>query len=170
MRLVALFLLFAVSASAQTPESAAAQRSFRSHPVTRILVGAAVSVGTPALLGVVGADEAAVAGLVAIPLTAALAVHYIETDGSGHFGRTLVGAGLGALAGGAVLGAGRLVCEIQDPEECIFPLLPGGVALVFGPAIGAGLRYRGSSASAAPVVLVGPDGERAAGLALRVHL
>ena len=165
-----LLLVLATSAAAQTPGTVTARHPAGSSPVIRILVGATVSVGAPVLLAYAHADEAAIASAVAIPLTAALAVHYFGTDGSGSFGRTLVGAGLGSLSSVVLLAAGGIVSASGACGEfCFAPLVPAAVAFLIGPAIGAGLRYRGTP-DMQPVVLVGPDGERTAGLALRVGL
>lgn len=171
MRLVFLIALLAASASAQTPDSLATRR--HTVPVVRILAGATVSLGLPVLVYYASSGEgeaAAAVAVVAIPLTAALGAHYVGTDGGGDFGRTLVGAGIGTLAGAAVLAIGGAVSASGVCGEfCFLPLAPGAVALLLGPAIGAGLRYRGGGApDVQPVVLVSPDGARTAGLALHV--
>ncbi len=170
MRLLALIVFLTPVAAAQTPDALGTRRLSNPSPVIRILVGATVSVGAPVLLAYAHADEAAIASAVAIPLTAALAVHYFGTDGSGSFGRTLVGAGLGTLSSVVLLAAGGVVSASGACGEfCFAPLVPGAVAFLIGPAIGAGLRYR-RAPDMQPVVLVGPDEERTAGLALRVGL
>ncbi|HEX8299185.1 MAG TPA: hypothetical protein VF594_08505 [Rubricoccaceae bacterium] len=174
MRALLLALLFASTAAAQTSDALDARRPSGSSAAVRALAGAMVSLGLPVLIyyGSSGEQEAvAAAAVIAIPLTAAVGAHFVGTDGSGSFGRTLAGSGLGTLAGVALLAAGGLVCASGiSGDYCFLPLAPGAVALVLGPAIGAGLRYRGSAASAAPVVLVGSGGERAVGVSFHIGL
>ncbi|HEX9951455.1 MAG TPA: hypothetical protein VGB53_06775 [Rubricoccaceae bacterium] len=173
MRTLLLLTLLASAAAAQSPDTLGARRPLSSSVVVRALAGATVSVGLPFLVyyGSSGEqEEAAAAAVIAIPLTAAIGAHYLGTDGSGDFGRTLAGAGLGALAGVTVLAIGGIVSASGVCGElCFVPLAPGAVALILGPAIGAAIRYRGG-VRAEPVAFVGPDGERAAGVALRVQL
>lgn len=172
MRTLLLLTLLASASAAQTPDTLGTRRLSNPSAAVRILAGATVSVGLPVLVYYPSSGEqegVAAAAVIAIPLTAAIGAHYLGTDGTGNFGRTLAGAGLGTLAGAAVLAVGGLVSASGVCGEfCFLPLAPGAVALILGPAIGAGLRYRGGDVSAAPVVLVGPGGERAPGLALHV--
>ena len=170
MRLLVLALVFASAAAAQTPDTTAAppQRPF--PRAGRALVGVLASVGTPVALYYLAGEEAAVAGAIAFPLVAAVAVHEAGPGEGADFGRTLGGALIGAAAGVVVLAAGGAVSASGVCGElCFAPLLPGVAVLVLGPSIGAAIRYRPGT-SLQPVVLVRPGGNRTAGLALRVAL
>ena len=162
MRLLIALVFLTTAASAQPT---AADRSVRA------VAGIVFAVGTPVVLYYGVTDEAALAGAVAAPLVAAIAVHYAGTDGRGSFGRTLGGAAIGLLPSVAIWGATAAYTGATCSDICIpvYGLAAGVVAYAVGPAIGAALRYRGGG-RIEPVTLVGPDGERAPGLALRVAL
>jgi hypothetical protein len=151
-----------------TPASAQSTSPSRTG---RALVGIAASAGTPFVLYHVVSDEAAIAGAVVAPLVAAVAVHYLGTDRSGRFDRTLGGAALGLLPSVVIFGATAVVTAATCSDFCIpvYGLAAGTVAYAVGPAVGAALRYR-SAPQVQPVVLRGPDGGRAPGLALRFAL
>ena len=162
--LVLSAVLLAVPASAQPTDSPVGSTRH-----VRLLVGGAVTAGIPLLLLTVS-DGVATAGLAAAPLVAAVAVHYVGTDGRGSFSRTLSGALIGALPGAVVLGvAGARACSGDD--GCFglpVPSRAGSVLYVVGSAVGAALLYQGSTSTVAFERV--PGGEVVPVIAFRVAL
>ena len=172
MRLVLLLALIASSASAQTPDSTATRR-----PTAGIVLGGATAGVTAVLAGtlvlkVVGVDAGA--AILLYPAGAAFGVYDIGRRQGRHgtFRGAALGAARGTLfaAGGALLlgyGVGRTFNQNDGAS--------GGAAVLFGlavvliaPPYAAAAGY--SASDMQPVVLAGPDGEQAAGLALRIGL
>jgi hypothetical protein len=73
----------------------------------------------------------------------------------------MAGAAVGALPGVALFAVARALPGDRD----FWWFIAGSAASVVGPTVGAVVGFE-----SAPVVLVGPGGERAAGVALRVGL
>ena len=175
MRPLLLTLLLASSAAAQTPDSTATRR--RGPSADLVLGGAAVGAAAVLLsnlaLRTAGVSDEARSRLIFLyPAGAALGVVEIGRRQGRH--GTVRGATLGAVrgtlvaAGGVLLvgyGLGKILSAGDDNNPVIF----AGLAVVLiAPPYAAAAGYAASDVQ--PVVLRGPDGERAAGLALRVAL
>ncbi len=175
MRLLFLLALLASSAAAQTPDTTAARRR---GPTADLVLGGAAAGATAVLLGTLalkaaGASEEARSWTVFLyPAGAAVGVYDIGRRRGQH--GTARGAALGAVRGtllatGGVLlvgyGLGKILSPSDDNSAVIFA---GLAVVVVAPPYFAAAGYHASDVQ--PVVLVGPDGERAAGLALRVAL
>lgn len=177
MRLVLLSILFATSASAQTPDSSAATPRKPSAGV--VIGGAAAGVAAVAggrlVLDALGVPEGSRgAALLLYPVGAAAGVYHIERSRGCHgsLGATARGAARGTLLamGGVLLigyGVGQTFGQSGGASGGAAALGGLAIALVTPPYFAAA-GYNASDVR--PVVLVGPDGERTAGLALRVGL
>ena len=131
-----------------------------------LMATAGIVVGSVALAA--GADSEPLA-LVATAPAAGFVVYGVgqALGNRGRFVPTMVGAGLGALPGLALIAA----TEIDEiPGDEIAFLIFGAGALLVLPSAAAVVGFDRSRASVAPAVLAGPGGERAAGFALRVAL
>lgn len=175
MRLLFLLGLLTSSAAAQTPDTTTA---LRRGPSADLVLGGAAAGATAVLLSslalrAVGASEETRSGMIFLyPVGAAVGVTTIGRRDGRH--GTFRGAALGAVrgtlvaAGGVLLvgyGLGRVLSSSDDNTAVI---LAGLAVVVVAPPYFAAAGYAASDVQ--PVVLVGPDGERAAGLALRVAL
>ncbi len=170
MRLLLLLVLVS-SAAAQTPDTSAVPSRGGLPRVGRAVVGIVASVGAPVALYYLAGEEAAAAGVIALPLVGAITVHTAGPDEGADFGRTLGGALIGTLPAVAIFAATAISTAATCSDICIpvVGLAAGTVAYIVGPSIGAALWYRPGT-SLQPIVLVGPAGERAAGVALRIGL
>lgn len=162
MRVFLLLAVLVTSATAQTPDTTAARPAHRLSRGQRALVMAA---GFTAGFLIAPEDDLNLRA-VASPIAAGLAV-YGAGRLTGHRGRlapTMAGAAVGALPAVAIFAVSR-----ASLDDGFWWYLAGATASVVGPAAGAVVGFD-RSVAAQPVVLVGPDGARAAGLALRVGL
>ncbi len=182
MRLALLLALITTSAAAQTPDSTAARRasSVRGDLVLGGVAAGATAVGlTFAALRVAGVegDDRGWA-LVAYPVGVAAGVHLlaqrlgldgaIEANVNGTLRGTLVGAlgGLGVAAAGLAVAGGPFGGGDEGGGGAL--ILVGVAVAALAPPYFAARGYRAPEMQ--PVVIVGPDGARAAGLSLRVAL
>ena len=158
--LAAALLMLAAPAASQA----------RLAPAERLLMGAAgATAGTLVLVAADGRAPALV--LPASPLVAGLVVYGLgkALDPDGRVVPTLVGAAVGTVPALLILGvaesagAGSGVIS-EDDLLRVFAAL----AYVVVPPAGAVIGFERFDAR--PVVLAGPDGERAPGLALRIGL
>ena len=182
MRALLLVLLAAASsAAAQVPDSTAAPRS-RSGLRADLVVGG-VAAGALAVFVARGVSSNVTDGshdwtYFLYPLGVAAGVHGLarQQGFDGSFGRAARGTAAGTLLGLAGgYGFAYLAFEVSGGffsnrnDATTAALLLAGIGTVMVvPAVMAARTYR--MPDAAPVVFVGPDGERAAGLAVRVAL
>ena len=172
---VALLLLLATAASAQAPDSVATRRARPDLMLAGAGAGVVVARLGSRVVRSVGAADDGVA-LLLYPVGVAAGVYGLARLKSldGTLGQTvretLRGTLIGYVGGGILAGAGfaldpRLFA--RDRNGAADALILGGAALVLlAPPFAASRAFR----DAEPTVLVGPDGERAAGLRLRVGL
>lgn len=170
MRLVLTLILLATSAAAQTPDSTAARRR---GPSPTVVIGGALAgvatmlVGSVVIKAVGGPDESAW-GYALYPLGAAVGVHGLSRDRglTGSFRQGAAQASIAAVVGYAIgygLGAGQETRSVSG--QVGVGLAGGAVVLLLPPLAAAGAYY---VPDVQPVVLVAPDGLRAAGLSLTV--
>ena len=152
--LLALALLIPAAASGQTDRFTAGER---------LLMAAA---GVTASMLVTPDDDLGWRTL-ASPAAAGLAVYGAgrALGNSGRLGPTLVGSAAGALPALALFAVAE-----RAPDDGFWWYLAGSATSVLVPSVGATVGFGESLPSVTPAVLAGPDGERAAGLALRVGL
>ncbi len=175
MRAFLLAVLFASSAAAQTPDSTATRRR---APSADLVLGGAAAGATAVLLTTLamragGVSEGARSATIFLyPIGAAVGVTYLgrRNGRSGTFRGAALGAVRGTLvaAGGVLLvgyGLGKVLSASDDNNPVI---LAGLAVMLIAPPYAAAAGYNASDVQ--PVVLVGPDGERAAGLSLRIAL
>lgn len=172
-----VLLLVSASAAAQTPDSTATRR--RGPSADAVAGGAvagavAVLAGTLAMRAVGYSEEARGWAFLLYPVGSAAGVYDIGRRRGRH--GTARGTALGAVRGtlfaaGGVLLAGYGVSrafDVGDDSAAGAAILAGLAVMVVTPPYFAAAGYDASDVQ--PVVLVGPAGERVAGLALRVAL
>ncbi len=181
MRLALLLALLTTSAAAQTPDSTAARRRGPSAGLVLggVAAGATAVVLTSAALRVAGVegDDRGWA-FVAYPVGVAAGIHLlarrlgldgsIEANVNGTLRGTLFGAlgGLGVATAGLAVAGGPFGGGDEDGGGAL--ILIGVAVAALAPPYLAARSYRAPEVQ--PVVIVGPDGERTAGLSLRVAL
>ena len=182
MRTLLLVLLAAASsAAAQTPDSVAVPRSRSALRADLVIGGVAAGAATVVVarlvLGSVAKEQHDWA-FALYPVGIAAGVHGLarQQDFEGSLGRSALGTAAGTLVG--LAGGYALFYAAFEVSGGLFSSRneAAGLALVFAgigtvmtvPAVMAARTYRMPEAT--PVVLVGPDGARTAGLALRVAL
>lgn len=177
MRPLLLLTLLASASAAQTPDSTAARRP---GPSAGIVMGGTAAGLTAVLLGTLVMRTARVPeegqgwAFLLYPVGAAVGVYDIRRASGRHgtFGATARGAVRGtfiAAAGILLVGYGVEQAFNQNDASGGELALFGGLAIALAaPPYFAAAGYDASDVT--PVVLLGPDGERAAGLALRVAL
>lgn len=178
MRLALMLALLATGAAAQTPDSTASTAARR--PTAGVVLGSAavgltaVAVGRVLLRAAGVSEDARGAAFLLYPVGAAVGVTEIGRRQGRH--GTLRGAAVGAARGslfaaGGVLLLGYGVGQALDRTDGASggaAVLAGLVAVLIAPPYAAAAGYNASDVQ--PVVLVGPDGERTAGLSLRIGL
>ena len=170
MRPLLLLMLLAAPAAAQTPDSTVTRR-----PTSALVLGGAIAGGAAVLaanlaLYAIGRPDESGWTYVFYPVGVAVGVHGVarERGLAGAFRAGATRAVLGAAVGYAVsrgFGAGAGSPSRSGSASAV---LAAGAVFALLPPVAAAGAYR--VPDVAPVVLRGPRGERAPGLALRVAL
>ena len=174
MRVLLAFALLALAVLAPTV-SAQTNRLTAGETVLMVLAGTAAEVGVLAVAG-----ESPGMLVYAMPVAAGVAAYGMgqALGNQSRLAPTMLGAGLGALPGIALVAAAGTTLEASTGEDdldliggdTVLLLVTGAVAYLLIPPIAATAGFGRGRSAAAPVVLTGPGGERAAGLALRLSL